>query len=105
MKFIISTLSPSMFIENDFDLRWHKLSEDEFKALSLDAYSCVGYEDVATIINVPYNKEPVKARAGDVLLLAQMLSNGNMEYHCIQVCPSEFPLVRTDEIYADEEMI
>ena len=54
MKFIISTLSPSMFIESDFDLRWHKLSEDEFQALILDAYSCVGYEDVATMINVAY---------------------------------------------------
>ena len=104
MKFIISTLSPSMFLETDFDLRWHKLSEDEFQALILDAYSCVGYEDVATMINVAYNKEAVKARAGDILLLAQ-LSKGNLEYYCIQVCPSEFPLVRTDELYADEEMI
>lgn len=104
MKFIVSTFSPSMFLEPDFDLRWHKLSEEEFQALSFDAYSCVGYEDVATILNVAYNKEAVKARVGDILLLAQ-LSKGNMEYYCIQVCPSEFPLLRTDEIYADEEMI
>lgn len=103
MKFIISTLSPSMFIATDFDLRWHKLTEEEFQALSYDAYSCVGYKDVATMINVAYNKEPVKARPGDILLLAQ-LSNGNLEYYCIQVCPSEFPLVRTEELMLDEEM-
>ena len=103
MKVIISTLSPSMFIATDFDLRWHKLTEEEFQALSYDAYSCVGYKDVATMINVAYNKEPVKARPGDILLLAQ-LSNGNLEYYCIQVCPSEFPLVRTEELMLDEEM-
>ena len=103
MKFIISTFSPSMFIENDFDLRWHKLTEEEFQALSYDAYSCVGYPDVATMLNVAHNKEPVKARIGDILLYAQ-LSNGNLEYYCIQVCPSEFPLVRTEELLLDEEM-
>ena len=92
-----------MFIANDFDLRWHKLTEEEFQALAYDAYSCVGYKDVATMINVAHNKEPVKARPGDILLLAQ-LSNGNLEYYCIQVCPSEFPLVRTEELMLDEEM-
>ena len=92
-----------MFIDRDFDLRWHKLSEDEFHALALDAYSCVGYEDVATMLNVAHNKEAVKARIGDTLLFAQ-LSKGNLEYYCIQVCPSEFPLVRTEELLIDEEM-
>jgi hypothetical protein len=105
MKFIISTLSPKMFLESDFDLRWHTLTEEEFQALILDAYSCVGYEDVALMLNVAHNKEPVKARAGDILLLAD-LSNGNLEYYCIQVCPSETPLVRAEELeYLEEEMI
>jgi hypothetical protein len=104
MKFIISTFSPTMFLESDFDLRWHKLTEEEFQALAYDGYSCVGYPDVAKLINVAYNREPVKARVGDILLLAQ-LSNGTLEYYCIQVCPSEFPLIRADELYADEEMI
>jgi len=105
MKFIISTLSPKMFLESDFDLRWHTLTEEEFQALILDAYSCVGYEDVALMLNVAHNKEPVKARAGDILLLAD-LSNGNLEYYCIQVCSSETPLVRAEELeYLEEEMI
>ena len=103
MKFIISTLSPSMVTAGDFDLRFHKLSEEEFQALSYDAYSCVGYPDVATMINVAYNKEPVKARPGDILLLVT-LSKGNLEYYCIQVCSSESPLVRADELMIDEEM-
>lgn len=105
MKFIISTFSPKMFIESDFDLKWHKLTEDEFHALMLDAYSCVGYQDVATMLNVAHNKEPVKARVHDILLLAD-LTNGNLEYWCIQVCPSETPLIRTEELeFLEEEMI
>jgi len=105
MKFIISTFSPKMFIEADFDLKWHRLSEDEFQALIYDAYSCVGYEDVAGMLNVAHNKEPVKARTGDILLLAD-LSNGVLEYWCIQICPSESPLVRAEELeFLEEEMI
>ena len=104
MKFIISSFTPSMILEKDFDLKFHSLTEDEFQALAYDGYSCVGYEDVAKLINMAYNKEPVKARTGDVLLLAKM-TNGNLEFYCIQVCSSEVPLVRADELMIDEEMI
>ena len=107
MKFITSTFSPKMFslIEGDFDLRWHRLSHEEFIAASYDAYSCVGYEDVAKLLNVAHNKESVKVRTDDWLLLADM-SNGALEYWCIQVCPSESPLVRADELeFLEEEMI
>ena len=107
MKFITSTFSPKMFslIEGDFDLRWHRLTHEEFIAASYDAYSCVGYEDVAKLLNVAHNKESVKVRTDDWLLLADM-SNGALEYWCIQVCPSESPLVRADELeFLEEEMI
>ena len=104
MKFIISTFSPKMFLESDFDLKWHRLSEEEFQGLMLDAYSCVGYEYVATMLNVTHNKEPVKARPGDILLLADLI-NGKLDYWCIQVCPSESPLLRTEEIDYIDEMI
>ena len=104
MKFIISTFSPNMFMAKDFDLKFHRLTEDEFQALSYDAYSCVGYEDVAQALNIAYNKETVKARPGDILLLAQM-NNGNLDFYCIQVLESEAPLLRTDELILDEEMI
>ena len=74
-------------------------------AASYDAYSCVGYEDVAKILNVAHNKEPAKARIDDWLLLADM-SNGALEYWCIHIVPSEAPLVRADELeYLEEEMI
>ena len=94
-----------MFIETDFDLKWHRLSEEEFQALMLDGYSCVGYEDVATMLNVAHNEEAVKARVGDILLLAD-LNKGKLVYWCIQICPAETPLLRTEELeYLEEEMI
>ena len=107
MKFIISTFSPKIFslIVSDFDLKWHRLNHDEFMAAIYDAYSCVGYEDVANILNVTHNKEPAKARIDDWLFLADM-SNGVLEYWCIQICPSESPLVRAEEReFLEEEMI
>ena len=105
MKFIVSTFNPNkMILDKNYDLRVHSLTEDEFLALCLDAYSCVGYEDVALMLNVAYNKEPVKARIGDYILFADM-NKGVLEYSCIQICPSEFPLYREDEYMIDEEMI
>ena len=89
----------------DFDLKWHSLSEDEFQALAYDSYSCIGAEDVAKLTGFAYNKEPVRARVGDLLLLADW-DNGSLMFYCIQVCPSETPLLRTDELeFLEEEMI
>jgi hypothetical protein len=105
MKFIVSTFNPNkMILDKNYDLRVHELTEEEFLTLCLDAYSCVGYEDVAVMLNVAYNKEPVKARIGDTILFADM-NKGTLEYSCIQICPSEFPLIREDEYLIDEEMI
>ena len=105
MKFITSTFNPNkMVIESNFDMEKRALSEEEFQALCFDAYSCVGYEDVALMLNVAYNKEPVKARIGDTILLADM-NKGSLEYCCIRICPPQTPLIREDEYLIDEEMI
>ena len=94
-----------MLLNKECDLKVHNLTEEEFQALSYDAYSCVGYEDVADILNVAYNKEAVKARVGDILLLATLNKTGTMEFMCIQICQSETPLLRTDELEYIDEMI
>lgn len=105
MKFIVSTFNPNkMVIDDNFDMEKRKLSEDEFHALCFDAYSCVGYEDVALMLNVAHNKEPVKARIGDIILFADM-NKGELEYNCIRICPPETPFVREDEYLVEEEMI
>ena len=55
MKFIVSTFNPNkMVIDSNFDMEKRELTEDEFLALCHGAYSCVGYEDVALMLNVEY---------------------------------------------------
>ena len=99
MKFIISSFSPNM-IQGDFSLDWHQVSEKEFQALIYDGYSCVGHEDIAKAINVAYNKEPVHARIGDVLLYAN-LERGTLKFYCILVCNSIRDLIREEELYGE----
>ena len=100
MKFIISSYSPNMIQANDFSLDWHEVSEEEFQQLIYDGYSCVGHEDIADAINVAYNKEPVKARIGDVLLYAN-LERGALKFYCILVMQSIRELIREEEIYGE----
>ena len=105
MKFIISRYSPKMIMAKDFDLKWHSLSEDEFQALAYDAYSCIGAKDVAKLTGFAYNYESVRARPGDILLLADY-DKGSLSYWCIQVLTSETPLLREEELeYLEQEMI
>jgi hypothetical protein len=104
MKFIISSISMGMFMNPSFDLKVDELTEDEFQALAYDGYSCIGHEDIAKTTGFAYNKEPVKARPGDLLLLAQKY-RGVLRFHGIQVLESENPLSREEEYYIEEEMI
>jgi len=104
MKFIISNLSPSMFTNKNFDLKFHELTEDEFQALAYDGFSHIGHEDIASVTGFAYNKDPVHARIGDILLLAYMY-RGTIRYCCIQVTESDAPLLREEELYAEQEMI
>lgn len=100
MKFIVSSLSPSMFLHKDYALECHEINEEEFQAYAYDAYSCLGAKDIANVTGFAYNKEVVKCRIGDVLLLAQ-LSKGVLRFWCIQVVEPKSALVREDELYAE----
>jgi len=104
MKFIISRYSPKMVMAQDFTEDWHRLSEEEFQAIAYDAYSCIGAEDVAKLTGFAYNKEPVRARIGDVLLLADW-DNGTFVFWCITIRQCDNPLLREEELEYSEEMI
>ena len=92
---------PGMFVDKDFILHTHELSEDEFQVLAYDGYSCIGQEDIAQATGFALNREPVKARIGDILLLAQ-LYNGVLKFYCIQVMGSDTPLLREEELAYEE---
>lgn len=93
-----------MFDCKEFDLKFHKLTQDEFQTIAYDGSSHIGHEDIAKITGFAYNKDPVHARVGDVLLLAQMY-RGSIRYYCIQVVESDTPLIREEELYTEQEMI
>jgi hypothetical protein len=93
-----------MIMANDFTEDWHRLSEDEFTAIAFDAYSCIGAEDVAKLTGFAYNKEPVRARIGDLLLLADY-ANGTFVFWCIKIRQCDTPLLREEELEYSEEMI
>ena len=101
MKYVVDKFSMEMFPEPNLLFIRHELAEEEFYALIEDAYSCVWAEDIAKILGVACNKDYVKARVGDIILVAQM-SHGVLKYYCVQVCKNHHPLLRTEEA---EELI
>ena len=104
MKFIVSSISPAMFIDKEYSTIVHELTKEEFFALAYDGISHIGHEDIAEITNFAYNKQPVQARIGDVLLVAQKY-RGVLTFYCIQVVECISPLFREEELYIEEELI
>ena len=103
MKFIISSMSLGFFLAKDFLLEVHELTEEEFHAIAYDGISHIGHEDIAKITNFAYNKTPIQVRTGDYILVAQKY-HGVLRFHCLHVLEAA-PLIREEELYAEEEMI
>lgn len=101
MKFIISSFSWEMFDIPNITVDKHEITEEEFQMAIFDAFSHVGHEDIAKLINVAYNKDPVHARPGDILLYANK-ARGVLKFYWLQVRECEAPLYREEELYAEE---
>ena len=95
----------------------HKISKKEFLMWSFDAYSCINKKNLANILNVAYNPEPVQLRPGDILLVAHLKGgrlpdhaneiddNGNviLEYYCYRVFdPNTHVIANKEEILMEE---
>ena len=104
MKFIISGIGMGIFLNPSFSLDVDEISEEEFQAIGYDAYSCIGQKDIAEVTGFAYNKEPVKARVGDILLIANKYS-GVLRFHLARIRESDNPLLREEELLIEEEMI
>ena len=50
------------------------ISMDQFNTMKLDAYSVMGHPDMAKLYELPFNRESIKLRQGDELLVAQITS-------------------------------
>ena len=102
MKFIISSFSWEMFSNNpNITIDKYELTEEEFQAAIIDAYSHVGHEDIAKLINVAHNKDPVHARPGDILLYANK-ARGVLKFYLLIPRECEIPMYREEELYAEQ---
>lgn len=105
MKFIISSFSWEMFNIPNITVDKFELTEEEFQMAIFDAFSHVGHEDIAQAINVAYNKEPVHARPGDILLYANK-ARGVIKFYLLLIRECEHPIYREEELeYIEQEMI
>ena len=87
-----------MFIEPHLTYRRWEMTENEFRREIQDAYSRVGAYDICKHLNIEMSKEPIQARAGDVILNATC-SNGNLRYYYIEITENtkEKPF-KTDDV-------
>lgn len=115
MKFIGTSWSPNMVSINEWDMRCHKITEEEFKFLCYDAHSCINQENLAKILGVEYNPEHISLRPNDVLLVAHLKGKKRLptdveelpqgmvlEFYYYQILESETPLIREEEILMEE---
>ena len=68
MIFISSSWSETMLVGNNTIANIHKIDEDLFKKLAVNAHSCIDKRNLANILGVEFNPEHVQLRPGDALL-------------------------------------
>lgn len=119
MIYICNSISPQMMTSTDMNYSIHEITEEQFyEAIeSKETWSCVGHRDLANILGVAYNRESIKVRDGDYLLIAQ-LNNGRLpkgatslpedmvlKFYCVRISKS-MPLFSEgnyyDEIISEE---
>lgn len=96
MKFLVDKFSMNMFNESDLLFTRHELTEEEFNAIRQEeeVINCIKAKDIADILNIECNPQTIKARVGDILLLAQF-SNRVLRFYWIQVCENFHPALRS----------
>lgn len=72
MNYISSAFSFQMLFGTKGGISWENISESEFYEEAHDAKSCVGTLEIANILGVEYNREPICLKDGDKLYLCQV---------------------------------
>ena len=73
MKYLSNAFSFQMLKGNEGVLRWREIERDYFEERIQEAYSCVGHTDLANILGVKYNREPICLHNHDILYLCQLV--------------------------------
>ena len=95
-KYLCNSISAQMLLNmTKGKLSWVFIDESMFKFLIEDAVSVIGHQDLADKLGVPYNREPISLKEGDVLYIAQVCnhrgknSNGEEEIKYLQIFVEE----------------
>ena len=72
MKYVCNVFSLRM-LNGDCNLQVKEINEDEFNNVKGDCMSCVGHEDTATVLGVPFNCALISLDIGDVVYVAQLI--------------------------------
>ena len=114
MIFLANSFSLQMLTTFPSDYRCMEINKEKFDYYKQHAVSYVGHRDLANLLHVDYNRESLKLREGDVLLVAQIIGgrlpegattlphNVSIKYLCVQVLKSNNGLLES-EITIEEE--
>lgn len=113
--FIATSWSETMLVGNHTIADVHKIDEDLFKKLAVNAHSCIDKKNLAKILNVEFNPEHVQLRPGDSLLKVlikggklspydeKLPENVFLEFYCYTVFDSNTHVIVNKEKVLMEE--
>lgn len=101
MIFLANSFSFQMITHFPCDTHTVEITKEKFDYYKQHAVSYVGHKDLAKLLNVDYNRESLKLRDGDILLVAQLMGgrlpegatelprNVSIKYLCMQLLKNE----------------
>ena len=101
MIFLTNSFSFQMITHFPCDTHTVEITKEKFDYYKQHAISYIGNENLANLLNVDYNRESLKLREGDVLLVAQLMGgklpkgatelphNVSIKYLCVQILKNE----------------
>ena len=101
MIFLANSFSFQMITHFPCDTHTVEITKEKFDYYKQHAVSYVGHKDLANLLDVDYNRESLKLRDGDILLVAQLMGgrlpegatklphNVSIKYLCMQILKNE----------------
>lgn len=71
MKYIGNAFSPSMIKDSEGDvlILMRNITENQFRKIGDHAKSCIGHPELAEHFNLPFNRETIHLKKGDMLYI------------------------------------
>ena len=114
MIFLANSFSLQMLTTFPSKYECIEISKEKFDYYKEHALSYIGHKDLANLLNVNYNRESLKLREGDVLLVAQITGgrlpegattlphNVSIKYLCVKMLESNTGFIESEKIKMEE---